>query len=164
MVLVVLFFAFAFISFVCSLFLIFHPKTLPASLGMAGTMVSIGAIYSLLHFPFFTFVQIILYAGAVMVMIVYLLMAQGFEECGKEISLSQTIAAYAISVLFLFAFSKIVSKSMLPVWEKAESDFGSIRQIGLTLVKDFAAPFEILSIILVAAMAGSVILAKRSIK
>lgn len=164
MAIAVLFFVFSFVAFISSLFLVFHPKTLPAALGMAGSMISIGVIYSLLHFPFFTFVQIILYAGAVMVMIVYLLMAQGYEECGKETSFPQTIAAYTISVLFLFAFSRIVSKSMLPLWEKAETDFGSVRQIGLTLVKDFAVPFEILSIILVVSMAGSVLLAKRSIK
>lgn len=162
MVLVVTFFVIAFIAFVSSLLLVFHSKTLPASLGMVGTMVSIGLLYSLLHFPFFTFIQIILYAGAVMVMIIYLLMAQGYEEFGKEVSLSQTIAAYIISVLFLFGFSNTVSKSLLPVWENAEADFGSIRQIGLSLVQDFAGPFEILSIILVAAMAGSVLLAKRS--
>lgn len=164
MVLVVSFFVFAFIAFVSSLFLVFHSKTLPASLGMVGSMISIGVLYSLLHFPFFAFIQIILYAGAVMVMIIYLLMAQGYEEFGKEISLPQTIAAYIISVLFLFGFSNTVSKSLIPTCEKVEADFGSIRQIGISLVKDFAVPFEILSIVLVAAMAGSVLLAKRSLK
>ncbi|MFB3851057.1 MAG: NADH-quinone oxidoreductase subunit J [Acidobacteriota bacterium] len=164
MILTGLFFAFALIAFVSSLYLVFHPKTIPASLGMAGSMVAIGMIYALLRFPFFAFIQIILYAGAVMVMVVYLVMSQGFEEIGKEASLSQTIGAYVISVLFLFSFSRVVSKSLLPAWEKAEKGFGSIREIGLNLVKDYAVPFEILSIILVAAMAGSVLLSKRSLK
>ncbi len=164
MILSGLFFTFALLTFVSSLYLVFHQRTLPSSLGMAGSMVSIGLLYSLLHFPFFTFVQIILYAGAVMVMIIYLVMSQGYEEIRNETSLSQIISAYIISVLFLFSFSRIVSKSALPAWEKAEGEFGSIKEIGTTLVRDYAVPFEIISIILVVAMAGSVLLAKRSLK
>lgn len=164
MTLIFLFYVFAFLTFIFSLFLVFHPKTIPASLGMTGSMVFIGLLYSLLHFPFFTFIQIILYAGAVMVMIIFLIMSQGYEEDGKEVPLPQTITAFIVAIFFLFSFSRVVSKSFLPVWYKVEKDFGSIKEIGRTLVKNYGVPFEIASFLLVAAMVGSVILAKRSLK
>jgi NADH-quinone oxidoreductase subunit J len=156
------FIIFSIIAFISSLFLIFHPKTVPAALGMAGVMVSIAGIYGLLHFPFFSFIQIILYAGAVMVMIIYLIMAQGFEEKGKDVALSQTVWAYVLSVAFLFLYSSVVVKSQLSVWEKAKAGLGSVREIGIDLIKNYGAPFEILSVILVAAMVGAVVLSKRS--
>lgn len=164
MFLITLFFIVAFFAFVGGLFLIFHPKTLPSAIGMAVAMVSIGFLYLLLHFPFLTFVQIIHYAGAVMVMVGYLIMSQGFEEYGKEVSLSQTISSYIIAILFLFLCSKAVSQSFLSKFEKTYDDFGSIREIGISLIRNWGVPFEILSVILVVAMVGSVILAKRSLK
>jgi len=91
-------------------------------------------------------------------------MSQGFEEYGKEVSLSQTISSYIIAILFLFLCSKAVSKSFLSRFEKTYDDFGSIREIGISLIKNWGVPFEILSVILVVAMVSSVILAKRSLK
>jgi NADH-quinone oxidoreductase subunit J len=158
------FMIFAFAAFISSLFLIFHPKTIPASLGMAGVMVSLAGIYGLLHFPFFSFIQVILYAGAVMVMIVYLIMAQGFEEKGKDISLSQTVSAYILSVAFMGIYSNVMVRSRFNLWAKAEAGFGALRDIGVDLIKNYGVPFEILSVLLVVAMVGAVILSKRSIE
>jgi len=164
MALLVAFTIFAVAAFVSALFLIFHPKTVPASLGMAGVMVSLAGVYGLLHFPFFSFIQVILYAGAVMVMAIYLIMAQGFEEKGKDVALAQTVAAYLLSVAFLFVYSTVIVGSRFPVWKKAKEGLGSLRELGITLISDYGVPFEILSVILVAAMVGAVVLSKRSIE
>lgn len=162
MVIVISFFILSIFIFISSMYFVFHSKTLHSSLGLALTMVLIGMIYALLHFPLLTFIQIILYTGALMVMIVYLIMSQGYEEEGKEISPFQMFFGYILSLTFLFTFSKIMYKSFLPKWEKASSTFGSIKEIGVKIVESYGLPFEILSLILIVAMVGVVVLAKRS--
>ncbi|HPA26022.1 MAG TPA: NADH-quinone oxidoreductase subunit J [Acidobacteriota bacterium] len=153
---------FAVAAFVSSLFLIFHPKTIPASLGMVGVMVSLAGVFALLHFPFLSFIQVILYAGAVIVMAVYLVMSQGFEERGKEAAISQAFFSYALSVIFLFLYSKVILRSSFAPLEKAEESLGSLGELGRELITNYLVPFEILSVILVAAMVGAVVLSKRS--
>lgn len=164
MVLFVSFIILATAAFVSSLLLVFHPRTIPASLGMVGVMVSVGGIYGILHQPFFAFVQVILYAGAVMVMVVCLIMSQGFSESGKEAGIAQTVLAYLLAVAFLFSYSRVIAGSRFTAWEKAGKGFGSMRELGVAIIGEYGVPFEVLSVILVAAMVGTVVLSKRSLE
>ena len=95
-------------------------------------------------------------------MAVYLVMSQGFEERGKEAAISQAFFSYALSVIFLFLYSKVILRSSFAPLEKAEESLGSLGELGMELIANYLVPFEILSVILVAAMVGAVVLSKRS--
>lgn len=164
MVLFVFFIILATAAFVSSLFLVFHPRTIPAAIGMVGVMVAVAGIFGMLHQPFFAFAQVIIYAGAVMVMVACLIMSQGFAESGKEVGIGQTFMAYILAVAFLFSYSSVIAGSRFTAWEKAREGFGSIKELGASLISEYGVPFEVLSVVLVAAMVGTVVLSKRSLE
>ncbi len=81
----ILFFVLAFMGFTGALLLVFHKNPIVASLGMAVSTVTLGVLYIFLHVPFLGFFQMIVYAGAVMVIALYVIMALGREEIGAEV-------------------------------------------------------------------------------
>ncbi len=156
-----IFFAVAFIAFLGALGLVFHSHPMAAGLSMALAMVAQGALYILLHVPFLGFFQIIIYAGAVMVMAVFIIMAHGAREPGQEVSLAQTIVTYVATALFLVQALRAVWSAAPPAFTEVDRAFGSLQQFGNLLVEHYAVPFELASLVLLAAMVGAVVLARR---
>ena len=81
----VVFFALAFMAFLGALTLVFHKHPVVATLGMAVATLSVGALYIVLHVPFLGLFQVIVYAGAVMVIVLYIIMSLGHEETGAQV-------------------------------------------------------------------------------
>ncbi len=156
-----IFFAVAFVAFLGALGLVFHSNPMVAGLCMAVAMVAQGALYILLHVPFLGFFQIIVYAGAVMVMAIFIIMAHKAEEQGQEVSLAQTLATYLGAALFLVQAVRAVWGSAPPAFTEVDRAFGSIQQFGNILVEHYAVPFELASLVLLAAMVGAVVMARR---
>ncbi|MEJ2368218.1 MAG: NADH-quinone oxidoreductase subunit J [Acidobacteriota bacterium] len=158
----IVFYVAAFVAFAGALLLVFHRRPLVSALGMAATMLAMGAFYLLLHVPFLAFFQVIIYAGAVMVMALYIIMALGREEPGPDVTLRQSLGALLFAALFLFALVRLLRSAGSVEFRKALPDFGSIREFGNVLVSHYAVPFEIASLILLAAMVGAVVLSRRN--
>ncbi|MCI4398793.1 MAG: NADH-quinone oxidoreductase subunit J [Acidobacteria bacterium] len=156
-----IFFAVAFVAFLGALGLVFHSNPMVAGLCMAVAMVAQGCLYMLLHVPFLGFFQIIIYAGAVMVMAVFIIMAHGMAEQGQEVSLTQTVATYVAAVLFLVQALRAVWNAAPPAFTEVDRAFGSLQQFGNLLVEHYAVPFELASLVLLTAMVGAVVMARR---
>lgn len=157
----ILFFALAFICFIGALLLVFHKNPIVASLGMAVSTVTIGVLYIFLHVPFLGYFQMIVYAGAVMVIALYVIMALGREEIGAEIGTGQVLLSYAAALLFIFYVYRLLRKSGFGAFFPVEKTFGTIQSFGDLLVTHYAVPFEIASVLLLGAMIGAIILSRR---
>jgi NADH-quinone oxidoreductase subunit J len=155
------FYLVALVAFAAALSLIFHPKPMVAGLSMAVCMLAVGALYILLHVPFLGFFQVIIYTGAVMVMVLYIIMALGSRETGHEVGTVQFVTTLIAAGLFLAQAGRLVWKAGDARFPDVDRSFGSIQQFGALLVERYAVPFEVASLVLLAAMVGAVILARR---
>ncbi len=157
----VVFFAVAFLAFIGALTLVFHRHPVIAVLGMAAATVSIGVLYVMLHVPFLGLFQMIVYAGAVMVIALYVIMALGPEESGPQVGTVQTVLTYLASLLFLLHLYRVLIKSEIGPMPAVDEAFGSIQAFGGALVSRYAVPFELASLLLLGAMVGAVVLSRR---
>ena len=157
----VAFYIVATLVFLCALALVFHRNPMVSALSMAGAMIGVGALYVLLSIPFLGFFQVIIYAGAVMVIVLYIIMALGQEEEGPPVGIPQTALSYLAALLFLGQIIRIIriaeAGPLLPV----DATYGTIQAFGKLLVETYAVPFELASLLLVGAMVGAVVLSRR---
>jgi len=157
----VLFFALAALAFAGALTLVFHRHPVVATLGMALATLSVGALYILLHVPFLGLFQVIVYAGAVMVIVLYIIMALGQEERGPAVGMAQTGVTLVAVGAFLFQMWRVLRSTQAGLMPDVERAFGSIQAFGSLLVEKYAVPFEVASLLLLGAMVGAVILSRR---
>lgn len=134
------------------------------ALGLLVSILSVAGMFALLNATFLFLVQIIVYAGAIMTLILFILMFLNIkeEDLPKEPKKFMLIGFGAVlmiplNILVLKAVSNLPSKDLYPI----EGDFGTIKPVGLILYNDWIIAFELISILLLIALVGSVVLAKR---
>jgi NADH-quinone oxidoreductase subunit J len=128
---------------------------------------AISVLYLLLRAPFLFVVQLIVYAGAIIVLFLFVVMLLGAErvEDTPDSIAWQRPLAIGLGILLLIealyvAFSRTVG-AVTPVAQRNE-DFASPERIGQALFSTYLLPFEITSVVLLAAIVGVVVLSKRS--
>jgi len=150
-----------------ALAMIVYSNPMYSALGVLISMLSVAGIFALLNATFLFMVQIIVYAGAIMTLILFILMFLNIreEDLPKEPNKFKLITLGAIimiplNILVLKAVSKLPSKELLLV----NSDFGDIGPIGIQLYNNWLVAFELVSILLLVALIGAVVLAKKRTK
>ena len=144
--------------------LLFFRKAVYAALSMAFVMVNLAVLYASLNAMFLTFVQIIVYTGAIMVLFVFVIMVLGAEklpagESRQEMAWQRPLAL-GLGVLLLIqaayvVFTRVVSSSATKLIDS------SPLAIGKALFGPYLFPFEVASILLLAAMVGAVVLTRK---
>ena len=129
------------------------------------TFFAIAGHYVLLNAQFLAAVHIIVYAGAIMVLFLYVIMmlnlnADAEPHKSKLLKFSATIAGGLLMVVLVGAL-RSSTNDMLP---STGVQVGMIKSLGKVLYKDFMLPFEISSILFLVAMVGTVMLGKKDIK
>ncbi len=135
-----------------------------AALGLLVSILAVAGLFALLNATFLFMVQIIVYAGAIMTLILFLLMFLNIKEenLPKEPKKFMLIGIGAVimipfNVVILKAVSNLPNANMNIV----EGTFGDIKPIGQLLYNDWILAFELVSILLLVALVGSIVLAKR---
>jgi NADH-quinone oxidoreductase subunit J len=156
-----LFYAIASMAFLCVTLLVLHRNPMVSTVSMAGAMLCIGGLYMLLGVPFLGFFQIIVYAGAVMVIVLYVIMALGREEDGPLVGMPQTFCTYAASLLLFWQILRILRTAEPGPFFSPDDSYGQIGAFGKLLVEKYSVPFELASLLLVGAMVGAIVLSRR---
>ncbi|WAC11297.1 NADH-quinone oxidoreductase subunit J family protein [Dyadobacter pollutisoli] len=130
------------------------------------TFFTLSGHYILLNAQFLAAVNIIVYAGAIMVLflfvIMFLNMKQDHEESKTNLTkVAATIVGGTVFVILFGAYRKSVIPSYNP--DQFDSQVGMIENLGHLLFRDYLLPFELASILLLVAMVGAVMLGKREI-
>jgi len=135
-----------------------------AALFLVLNFASVAVIYLLLNAPFIALTQVTVYAGAIMVLFLFVIMLLGAQKLPKTrglpwqkplaIGLVVILLAEAVYLLFFRNTSTAV------VGEVVET-FGSPQAIGSTLFNEYLLPFEVTSVLLLVAMIGAIVLTKR---
>lgn len=127
--------------------------------------VTVAIIYLLLNAAFIAMVQVTVYAGAIMVLFLFVIMLLGAEKAARGESLSwQPPLAILLGGALLMEFAYILfvrQKNMLGSMETVSESFGSPASIGTLLFDRYLIPFEITSVLLLVAMIGAIILTRR---
>jgi NADH-quinone oxidoreductase subunit J len=139
-------------------------NTVAGALSLVGTMVSLGAIYVLLDAYLIGVLQILVYAGAIVVLFLFVVMLLNLrrDDFGRERQrltkgLGVLIAGFILWRFLALLPAAVGKPAALP------ADFGGYRYLGKVLFTDQLLSFEIASLLLLAAMIGAVVLAKRRI-
>ena len=163
-----LFYFLAFVTIISALLVVFSKNPVHSVLYLILTFFSISGQYILLNAQFLAVVNIIVYAGAIMVLflfvIMFLNMRTAAEEARKRNALIQIAGVISGSLLLLVigsAFVKVdISKHAAPAKE-LNTQIGMVENLGIELFTNFLVPFELASVLFIAAMVGAVLLAKR---
>ncbi|MBM4066274.1 MAG: NADH-quinone oxidoreductase subunit J [Planctomycetes bacterium] len=165
-----LFYIVATIAVVTGVYLIFEKNPVFSALFLIQTMVCIAVLYILLEAQFIAAVQIIVYAGAIMVLFLFVIMLLNLniKEEAKNALPFQRIPAVVMGIV-LFAAICMIIKSKLLQGKHGEyttayvNSVGNTKLIGNLLFTDYLLPFEITSILLFVAAIGAIMLAKRKL-
>jgi len=152
------------LAIVSGLMVILHRNQVIAALSLAGNLVAIAGYYMLLNAQFLALLQVIVYAGAIMVLILFVVMLLNLPEEVRRPG--SGFFQKTLGLLFVVAFALILgtafARAPLPdSFPAAAPEFGEVQTLGLELFSKFFYPFEAISLLLVVAMIGAVLLAKR---
>lgn len=130
------------------------------------TLFSVGGVFLILRAPFLFAVQIILYVGGIMVLIIFVIMLVSVDVALKQQQFSRQWPIGLVTVLILagelgFALHRGGSGLSLAAGAAAGLADKNTEMIGTALYQDFMLPVEIASILLLVAMVGAVLMAKR---
>ena len=160
----VLFLVFAAICVAGAVNLLVQKHPISSALSLIVVMASLALLYLLLGAEFVAVVQIIIYAGAIMVLFVFtiMLLNAGVEEHtrGSKVAIMFGVPGLLVlgSTIAWVLTKRDVSAKVLTIGET----YGSAQGIGRLLFRDFLLPFEVTSVLVLIAIMGAVVLARRS--
>lgn len=164
MVSTALFFLFAGFAIACAISMVYHRNPLYSAISLVGVFISLACIYITLAAPFIAAVQILVYAGAIMVLVVFVIMLLNLDDNKPLARLKYLYAlgsglGVVLLAQTLFVFYT-VSRTPLHAVDP-ETTPGRTISIGRAMYTEYLLPVEIVGVLLMMAIIGSVILARR---
>ncbi|MBO8171999.1 MAG: NADH-quinone oxidoreductase subunit J [Bacillaceae bacterium] len=143
-----------------AVFMISFTRVVHMVVSLAFTFLSIAGLYVLLEAEFVAVTQVIVYAGAVAIMMLFGIMLTPHREQEEDAGRAQKVVAFiAVAAFFLIAFFIIQGTTWDPSVHHFTED--NTTMIGKTIFTQYVIPFELVSVLLLVALVGAIILAKR---
>ena len=161
----VFFYLFAGTAIVSAIMTVTRKNPLNSALSLVVCFIALSGLYFLNDAPFLGVLQIMVYAGAIMVLVVFVIMLLNLPELQLEEerpSRQGMLMAAFLLVPLVLCVGTFTTAAIGERPEK-EAEFGSITEVGRLLFDRYLLQFEIVSILLLVAVVGSVILAKKRI-
>ncbi len=155
------FFFFAAIAVIFAFVVILHRNPVVCALSLVASLFALAVMYVLLEAPFVAALQVIIYAGAIMVLFVFVIMLLNLQKMHEEPTRPiQQVLGYLASAAFGIALVYYIAKYALA--ELPAGPFlADARTVGITLFEAYIFPFEMVSILLLAAIVGALVLSGR---
>ncbi len=165
----ILFWVFAVATVGAALGVVVLKNPISCAMSLVATFFFLAAIYVLLWAHTVAALQVLVYAGAIMVLFLFVIMLLSLNEVGPavQLSFSRLLGAVAtaglLAALFL-AFRKLPAGDLSWASDPARvAAFGSIKEVGAVMYTQWLFPFEAVSLLLLVAMVGAVVVAKSRI-
>ncbi|GHA74322.1 NADH-quinone oxidoreductase subunit J family protein [Pontibacter akesuensis] len=161
-----LFFFLASLTLLCALMVVISKNPVHSVLFLIITFFTISGHYILLNAQFLAAVNIIVYAGAIMVLflfvIMFLNMSKDSEKSVKTSTLSKFAGTIAGGLLFVILIAALKDTSVMG-YDAAvyDSQVGMVENLGFVLYTQYLLPFELASVLFLVAMVGAVMLGKK---
>jgi len=156
---------FYFISFVAVLsafMVVFSRNPIYSVLYLIITFFCIAGHYVLLNAQFLAVVHVIVYAGAIMVLFLYVIMLLNLNQESEphKNTILKVMAAICSGLLMVVLIGALKGTEQMVAQQPADSGIGLVKNLGKVMFTDFLLPFEITSVLLLAAMVGAIMLSK----
>jgi NADH-quinone oxidoreductase subunit J len=155
------------IALTTALGMLFSRNTVHSALFLVLNFVTVAVFYLLLGAPFIAMAQITVYAGAIMVLFLFVIMLLGAESLPETATLpwqkwlaGGLAAALAVEATFIFLTRAKPAGEIAPP-EEAVNTIDNLRQLGETLFSQYLLPFEVTSVLLLVAMIGAIVVIRK---
>ncbi|MEE9201372.1 MAG: NADH-quinone oxidoreductase subunit J [Candidatus Brocadiales bacterium] len=150
------------ITVVSAASVVLQGRVMYSVLSLIVTLLGVAWIYAMLSAPFLAIVQVILYAGAIVVLLLFAVMMLKFDETVQRRLRPDLLGVIGALVALVFAgmFVSLVSCGCFE-FASIPADYGSIKSIGSVLYTQYLIPLELASVLLLVAVVGAVMLAGR---
>jgi len=162
-----LFFFLAAVAVTTAVLMITRRNPVVSAVCLIGNFFALAGLYLLLRAQFLAVLQIIVYTGAIMVLVIFVIMLLNLGDersLAERLNLRSTIGVVLSAGLLLELFIIIGARgaSSIPASIHPQSEaLGAVEEVGSALFGRFVLPFEITSLLLLVAIVGAVLLAKR---
>jgi NADH-quinone oxidoreductase subunit J len=164
---VILFYIFAFGGIASALLVVTRRNPIIAAIYIIINFFCLAGIYLTLHAQFIAVVQILVYAGAIMVLFVFVIMLLnlGDERSLRDgFSWKKVVAGgFGFGVLMELVYIFMIPSGTPTIEMTRATDIGTVEAIGRVLFTQFLFPFEVTSLLLTAAIVGAIVLAKKNL-
>jgi NADH-quinone oxidoreductase subunit J len=159
------FYILALLSILGGVLMVTRKNPLSSAFSLILSLVALAGLFAMLLAEFIFILQILVYAGAIMVLVIFTIMLLNLKrEEIRETPVGKFQVVFLIILCAAGAFGFIEIFSDIPAAEVATAeDFGSIEQVGRLMLGSYLFPFEVISVLLLVAIVGVVLLAKRVI-
>ncbi len=157
---------FGVLTIVSALGVVFGGKPLTSALSLVATLFLVAVHFAMLGADFVAALQVLVYAGAIMVLVVFVIMLLGLDKDTRALRfgvpgyLSAVFCGLFVGVLVFAAISNgVFPLSIVASSTSGATTVGSPREVGLVLMTEFLFPFQLTALLLLAAIIGAVLLA-----
>ncbi len=160
----VLFFIFAGFAIMCAISMVYHKNPLYSAISLVGVFIALSCIYVTLAAPFIAAVQILIYAGAIMVLVVFVIMLLNLDEDRRENRLGYLYAVGGGLGLILLAQTFFIFYAVMRAPQQAVNTAetaGKTISIGQAMYTEYLLPVEIVGVLLLMAIIGGVVMSRR---
>ena len=161
-----LFIVFAVVAVVTALNVLLQRSPIYSALSLIGMLASLSALYLTLRAQFIAAIQMVVYAGAIMVLFVFVIMLLNVPKDQPQIEKQKGLRLLAIPfagllIAEIFYVLKFVPRISMPPLTSDDRAVGTTWSIGTTLFTDYLLPFEVTSVLILMAVVGAMVLARR---
>ncbi len=161
-----LFLTFALIAVGCAMNLLAQRHPISSALSLIGVMVSLAVIYLLLGAEFIAAVQVIVYAGAIMVLFVFVIM---LLNAGEEARTRRSLLVRLFGIPLFAVFLTLTGYAVYLAFAdepavKFGAFVGTTEALGQSLFREYLLPFEVTSVLILVAILGAVVLARKEVR
>ncbi len=159
------FYLFAIVSIIGALIAVRSTRILRAAIGLATTLVAAAALYAILGSGFLAAIQILIYVGGIVVLIVFAVMLTSSNEILEpQPTLQRQFLAVASGLLFMFASITVLSSSQFSFATKQQAESSDAAALGRLMLdgggSGYLIAFEAISLLLLAAVIGAIVVAR----
>ncbi len=152
-----------FVTMIGALITVLSSSIIYALIGLVTTMFGIAGVYIYLSAPFLAMMQILIYVGAITVLIIFAVMLAGpmYEKPREWTTITKFVASLVVSLFsFLVLFKVVVHATWMNT--RAKEFLITTKDIGRALFDKLILPFELISLLIVASIIGAIMLALHS--
>lgn len=158
----ILFYLFAGLAIACAISTVYHKNPLYSAISLVGVFISLACIYVTLAAPFIAAVQVLVYAGAIMVLVVFVIMLLNLDDDKplNNLRYLYVVGGLLGAVLLAQTFFIFYAVSKTPNAPVEASDAGLTMSVGKAMYTEYLLPVEIVGILLLMAIVGAVIMSR----
>lgn len=156
-----IFYLFAIFTVGSAAFVVFTKNVVYAAFALLATLFGVAGLYIFLHADFLAAIQVLIYVGGILVLIIFgVMLTHRVMDVELRVKTIQVFPSLLVLILLMVVLVTVAVETRWPVGSPEEIS-STTRGIGKLIMTDYLLPFEIVSVLLLMALVGAAVLARR---